>query len=228
MQADPPSVAACGCRGREEPADSQAEPPDRPGRSPAHSRAKASRHMSAGTPEMAATQKKSRKHGSDADGGRRVATPVVICAALRVMPAASAARETVQPAGASEGESARRRSGSGRPQRQQRAAGKQRTAAGRCEREQIAQNANAAHQERPANNYELRRVCAELCVGIENIREQLSWALNGDSVEAIESHREALLSKVERIEGAAAREAQTRGWDLNEIKDLMRRMLAEA
>jgi hypothetical protein len=32
---------------------------------------------------------------------------------------------------------------------------------------------------------------------------------------------------VERIEGAAAREARTRGWDLNEIKDLMRRMLAE-
>ncbi len=37
-----------------------------------------------------------------------------------------------------------------------------------------------------------------------------------------------LLSEVERIEGAAAREAQRRGWDLDEIKDLMRRMLAEA
>jgi hypothetical protein len=73
----------------------------------------------------------------------------------------------------------------------------------------------------------MRRACAELCVGIENIRERLSWALDGDSVEAIESHRKALLSEVERIEGAAAREAQTRGWDLNEIKDQMRRMLAE-
>jgi hypothetical protein len=47
-----------------------AKPPDRPGRSPAHSRAKASRHVSAGTPEVAATQKKSRKCGSDADSGR--------------------------------------------------------------------------------------------------------------------------------------------------------------
>jgi hypothetical protein len=36
-----------------------------------------------------------------------------------------------------------------------------------------------------------------------------------------------MLSGVERIEGAAAREAQTRGLDLNEIKDLMQRMLAE-
>ncbi len=64
-------------------------------------------------------------------------------------------------------------------------------------------------------------------MGIEGFRERLSWALDGNSVEAIESHREALLSEVERIEGAAAREAQMRGWDLNEIKDLMRRMLAE-
>jgi hypothetical protein len=47
-----------------------AKPPDRPGRSPAHSRAKASRHVLAGTPEVAATQKKSRKHGYDADSGR--------------------------------------------------------------------------------------------------------------------------------------------------------------
>jgi hypothetical protein len=114
-----------------------AEPPDRPGRSPTHNRAKASRHVSAGAPEVAAAQRKSREHGSDANSGRRAATPVARCAALRVMPAASAARETVQPAGASEGEAARRRSGSGRPQQQQRAAGKQRTAAGRCKREQI-------------------------------------------------------------------------------------------
>ncbi|MFN9980813.1 MAG: hypothetical protein ACK53Y_12890, partial [bacterium] len=90
---------------------------------------------------------------------------------------ASAARETVQPAGASEGEAARRRSGCGRPQQQQKAAGKQQMAAGRCEREQIAQIANAAHQERLAKSYEMRRACAELCVGIENIRERLSWEL---------------------------------------------------
>jgi hypothetical protein len=155
----------------------QAEPPDRPGRSPAHSRA---------------------------DSGRRAATPMAICAALWVMPVASAARKTAQPAEASEGEATRRRSGSGRPQQQQRAAGKQRTAAGRCGREQIARVANAAHKERPANSYELRRTCAELCVNIEDIRERLSWALNGDSAEAIKSHRKALLSEVERIKGAAA------------------------
>ncbi len=59
-----------------------AEPPDRPGRSPTHSRAKASRHMSAGTPEATAAQRKSRGHGSDADSGRRAATPVARCAAL--------------------------------------------------------------------------------------------------------------------------------------------------
>ncbi|MFN9907520.1 MAG: hypothetical protein ACK56F_15585, partial [bacterium] len=64
-------------------------------------------------------------------------------------------------------------------------------------------------------------------MGIEDFRELLSRALKGDSVKAIESHRKALLSEVERIEGAAAREAQTRGWDLNEIKDLMRTMLVE-
>jgi hypothetical protein len=33
----------------------------------------------------------------------------------------------------------------------------------------------------------LRRACAELCVNIEDIREQLSWVLNGDSAEAIKS-----------------------------------------
>jgi hypothetical protein len=151
---------------------------------------------------------------------------VAICAALRVMPVASAARETARPAEVSEGEATRRRSSSGRPQQQQRAAGKQRTAAGRCEREQIGRVANAVHEEQPANSYELRRACAELCVNIEDIREQLSWALNGNSIEAIKSHRKALLSEVEWIEGAAAREAWTRGWDLNEIEDLMRRLLA--
>ncbi len=90
-----------------------AEPPDRLRRSPAYSRAKASRHMSAGTSEVAATQKKSRKHGSGAVGGRRAATPVAVCVRLRVMPVTSAARETAQLAEASEGEDNRRRSGSG-------------------------------------------------------------------------------------------------------------------
>ena len=71
----------------------------------------------------------------------------------------------------------------------------------------------------------MRRACAELCLGIEGFRERLSWALDDDSIEAVKSHREALLSEVERIEEAAAREAQTRGWDLKEIKDPMRRML---
>ena len=203
-----------------------AEPPDRPGRSPTHSQAKASRRMSAGTPEVAAARRKSREHGSDADSGGRAATPVARCAALRVRPAAPAARETVQPAGASEGEAARRRSGGGRPQQQQKAAGKQRTTAGRCEREQIARTANAAHQEESAKSYdEMRRACAELCLGTEKFLEPLNRALKGDSVKAIKSHREALLSEVERIEGAAAREAQARGQDLNEVKELMRRML---
>ncbi|MFN9910174.1 MAG: hypothetical protein ACK56F_29355, partial [bacterium] len=91
-----------------------AKPPDRPGRSPTHSRAKTSRHVSAGAPEVVAALRKSREHGPDADSGGRAATPVARCAALRVMPAASAARETAQPAGASEGAAARRRSGGGR------------------------------------------------------------------------------------------------------------------
>ena len=182
--------------------------------------------MSAGTPEVAAARRKSREHGSDADSGGRAATPVARCAALRVRPTAPAARETVQPAGASEGEAARRRSGGGRPQQQQKAAGKQRTTAGRCEREQIARTANAAHQEESAKSYdEMRRACAELCLGTEKFLEPLNRALKGDSVKAIKSHREALLSEVERIEGAAAREAQARGQDLNEVKELMRRML---
>ncbi len=108
--------------------------------------------MSAGTSEVAATQRRSRRRGSDAVSGRRAATPVAICAALQVMPVASAARETAQPAEASEGEATRRWSGSGQPQQQQRAAGKQRMAAGRCGREQIARVVNAAHEERPANS----------------------------------------------------------------------------
>ena len=105
---------------------------------------------------------------------------------------------------------------------EQRAAREQQTAAGRCKREQIARTANAAHQEQ-AKSYEMRRACAELCWGIKDSLESLSRALKGDSVKAIESHRKALLSEVERIEGAAAREAQTRGWDLNVIEGLVTR-----
>ncbi|MFN9904771.1 MAG: hypothetical protein ACK56F_01435, partial [bacterium] len=156
-----------------------AKPPDRPGRSPTHSRAKTSRHVSAGASEVVAAQRKSREHGSDADSGRRDATPVARCAALREMPAASAARETVQPAGASEREAARRRSGGGRPQQQQKAAGKQRTAAGRSEREQMARAAKAAHQGESAKSYEMRSACAELCKGVKDFLEPLSRALKG-------------------------------------------------
>jgi hypothetical protein len=145
------------------------------------------------------------------------------------MPVTSAARETAQPAEASAGEATRRRSGNGRPQQQQRAAGKQQTAAGRCEHEQMRRVANAAHEKQPANSYELRRACPdvlELCMSIKGIPEQLSWALNGDSADAIKSHRKALLSEVERIKGAAAREAWTRGWDFNVIEDLVQGILA--
>ena len=41
----------------------------------------------------------------------------------------------------------------------------------------------------------MRRACAELCLGIKDSRERLSRALDGNSVKAIESHREALLSE---------------------------------
>ncbi len=65
-------------------------------------------------------------------------------------------------------------------------------------------------------------------MNILGIRRQLSCALgDGDSADAIKIHRQALLSEVRRIEGAASREAQTRGWDLIEIEDLVRGMLAE-
>ncbi len=85
LQADPLSIAARGCRGREEPADSEpakpAEPPNL--EDLACSRANASRDvpaarkrrlttsgMSAGESEVAATQEKSQKRGSGADDGR--------------------------------------------------------------------------------------------------------------------------------------------------------------
>jgi hypothetical protein len=73
-----------------------AEPPDRLRRSPACSRAKASRNV------PAARKKKCRKRGSGADDGRRVATPVAICAGVRVVPVNSATREIAQPAEAAE------------------------------------------------------------------------------------------------------------------------------
>jgi hypothetical protein len=92
-----------------------AEPPDRLRRSPACSRAKASRDvpavgkrrlttsgMSAGTSEVAAMQKKSRKRASGADDGRRAATPVAICGGVRAMPVTSATRKTAQSAEAAE------------------------------------------------------------------------------------------------------------------------------
>jgi hypothetical protein len=112
---------------------------------------------------------------------------------------------------------------------EQRAAGEQQTAADRCEREQIGRDADAAHEEQPVNSYQLKRACPEvlqLCVNIQGIQEQLSWALSDDSANAIKSHRQALLSEVEWIEGAAVREARTRGWDLNMIEGLVQEMLA--
>jgi hypothetical protein len=63
-------------------------------------------------------------------------------------------------------------------------------------------------------------------VNIQGIGEQLSWALSNDSADAIKSHCQALLSEVERIEGAAVQEARTRGWDLNVIEGLVQEMLA--
>ncbi len=62
VQADPPSIAARGCRGREKPQTARqatpAEPPDRLRRSPAYSRAKANRDVSSGTSEVAAIRRR--------------------------------------------------------------------------------------------------------------------------------------------------------------------------
>ncbi len=63
-------------------------------------------------------------------------------------------------------------------------------------------------------------------MNIQGIREQLSWALSDDGADAIKSHRQALLSEVEQVKGAAVREARTRGWDLNVIEGLVQGMLA--
>jgi hypothetical protein len=72
-----------------------AEPPDKLRRSPACSRAKASR-------EVAATQKKSQKRGSGADDGRRATTPVARCCVAWAIPVTSTTQETTQPAEAAE------------------------------------------------------------------------------------------------------------------------------
>jgi hypothetical protein len=58
----------------------------------------------------------------------------------------------------------------------------------------------------------------ELYLNILCIQQRFSCTLgDGDSGDAIER----------RIEGAASREDQKRGWDLMEIEDLVRGMLAE-
>jgi hypothetical protein len=62
-------------------------------------------------------------------------------------------------------------------------------------------------------------------LNIQGIRDQLSWAPKGNSANAIASHCQALLSEEGRIEEAAAREAQAKGWDLNVIKGLVQGVL---
>jgi hypothetical protein len=58
-------------------------------------------------------------------------------------------------------------------------------------------------------------------LNILGIQERLSWALDDGSADVIEIHHHALHFEVRRIEEAATREAQARGWDLNVIKDLV-------
>jgi hypothetical protein len=73
---------------------------------------------------------------------------------------------------------------------------------------------NAAQEKQPRSSWMLRTACQEiqeLYLNIQDILEWLSWALDNDSVNAIESHRRALFSEVSWIEGVATREAQTRG-----------------
>ena len=65
-------------------------------------------------------------------------------------------------------------------------------------------------------------------MSIQDIRERLSWVLDGNSDDLIESHRRVLLSEVGRNEEVATREAQMRGWDLNEIEDLTQGLLKSA
>jgi hypothetical protein len=92
-----------------------AKPPDRQRRSPAYSRAKASRdvpaagkrrlttsRMLAGTLGVAATQKESQKHGFGAADGGPTKSPGVISAGVRPMPVTTVIRETAQSAEAAE------------------------------------------------------------------------------------------------------------------------------
>jgi hypothetical protein len=108
----------------------------------------------------------------------------------------------------SEGEATHRQSGNERPQQQQRAAGEQQTAAGRCEHEQMGRFTNAAHNKQLANGYELWRVCPEvrgLYLSILGICQRLSCPLGDvDSADAIESHCRTLISEMRQIEGAAS------------------------
>jgi hypothetical protein len=77
---------------------------------------------------------------------------------------------------------------------------------------------NAAHVELPVNSYQLRKTCPKVWQLYSNtlrIQKQLSRALgDGYGADTIEDHRQALLSEVRRIEGAAFQKALARGWDL--------------
>jgi hypothetical protein len=93
------------------------------------------------------------------------------------------------------------------------------------------QVANAAHEDQPPNGWMLRKACQEiweLYMNILDIPDWLGWTLDYGSADGIESHRHALHSEVRQIEKVATQEAQSKGWDLMEIKDLMRGMLGSA
>jgi hypothetical protein len=119
--------------------------------------------MSAGASEDASTQ----------EGSRRLQGREPHYSGSRVPPEGSRdprpSREPRPPWTASprqsEGEATRRRSGNGRPQQRQRAAGEQQAAAGRCEREQMGRVVNAAHEKQPADSYELQRDCTQIARG---------------------------------------------------------------
>jgi hypothetical protein len=74
-----------------------------------------------------------------------------------------------------------RRSGDGRPQQKQRAAGEQQAAVGRCEREQMGRVANAAHEKQPADSFQLQEACPEVrelylnILGIQRRFELCTW-----------------------------------------------------
>jgi len=174
-----------------------AKPPDRLGKSSACGRTEASRGAPAEAPPMSTVKTVAGTPHSGEAGGRR----------------GHHQRPQEQDAGSAMARGADTTAPQNAPG-EQRAPGEQQAAAGRCEREQIGRGANTAHEEQPVSSYQLRRACPEvlqLCVSIQGIREQLSWALSDDSADAIKSHRQALLSEVERVEGAAVREARTRG-----------------